>query len=68
MRMKKPRARPNGGSCIVRLYPRREGDGAVVGIVESVDDGARSAFANAQELWTFLMRVGGKGGGRAKQR
>lgn len=68
MRDKRSKTRRIGGSCIVRLYPRPEGDATVVGIVESVDDGARSAFASAEELWTFLMRVGRRSASRTKQR
>lgn len=42
---------------IVRLLHRRDKEGQVVGVVESVENGARHAFIDRDELWAILMRV-----------
>lgn len=42
---------------IVRLLHRRDQDGQVVGVVESVENGTRHAFIDRDELWAILMRV-----------
>ena len=47
-----------GVSYIVRLYRHREEPDGFIGVVESVEDGARRAFTNREELWALLIRNG----------
>lgn len=49
-----------GASYLVRVYRHREEPGGFIGVVESVEDGSRRAFANCEELWTILVRAGVK--------
>lgn len=56
--------RPTGGagtSYLVRLYRHGEEPGGFIGVVESVEDGSRRAFANREELWAILARTGAGG-------
>lgn len=46
-----------GMRYIVRVLHRRDQGEEIVGIVESVEDGARHAFIDRDELWAILMRV-----------
>ncbi len=59
MHTDQPEKNEAGASYIVRLLYRRHKDEQIVGVVESVEDGARHAFVSRDELWTILMRAGG---------
>ena len=39
------------------LLHRRDKDGQVVGVVESIENSTRRAFIDRDELWAILMRV-----------
>jgi len=56
MHTKHPERKDARASYIVRLlYRRRSRDEQLVGVVESVEDGARHAFTSRDELWAILM-------------
>lgn len=63
-------------SYIIRIYRRGADRGhEVAGLIERVGNGKRQAFANSEELWTFLTDrqpsrrrgVRGKQGGKAQE-
>ena len=67
MHTKQPERNDAHTSYIVRLlYQRRSQDEQMVGIVESVEDGARHAFTSRDELWAILMCPGGDPAGETK--
>jgi hypothetical protein len=68
MHMQTPGKNEAGMSYIVRLLHRRNQDEQIVGVVESVENGACHAFIDRDELWAILMRAGTETAGEKKAR
>lgn len=57
MHTETPAKNDRGTRFIVRVLHRRDEGEAIVGIVESVEDGTCHAFIDRDELWAILMRA-----------
>lgn len=57
MNKETPGKNDRGASYIVRVLHRRDQGEQIVGIVESVENGACHAFIDRDELWAILIRA-----------